>query len=115
VCARIAVGVCYPSRISALRPVLRAIGLRAKKALGLRSQQVAIAPHKHMPIATYSNECIELDAGLSASTGGEHPNISQAQHRQRRLPVCASRLTAIEHPTTLRSTTEAPARLGHAG
>src|ERR1700730_6236249 len=74
------------------------------------SQQVAIAPHKHMPIATYSNGYIELDAGLSASTGGEHPNISQAQHRQRRLPVCASRLTAVEHPTTLRSTTEAPAR-----
>jgi hypothetical protein len=63
VCARIAVGVCYPSRISALRPVLRAIGLRVKKALGLRSQQVAIAPHKHMPIATYINEYIELAAG----------------------------------------------------
>ena len=64
-----------------------------------------------MPIATYSNEYIQLDAGLSASTGGEHPNISQAQHRQRRLPVCASRLTAVEHSTTLRSTREAPARL----
>jgi hypothetical protein len=68
-----------------------------------------------MPIATYINEYIELAAGLSASTGGEHPNISQVQHRQRRLPVCPSRLTAVEHPTTLRSTTEAPARLGHAG
>jgi hypothetical protein len=36
-----------------------------------------------------------LDAGLSTSTGGEHPNISQAQHRQRRLPVCASRLMRV--------------------